>query len=227
MKTIYAFGCSMTHGAELVTVNASEENVLLSYPVRVAVKLKLSCENWAIPGNSAENIFHNFMDVISKVNSEEIAFVIYGWTSPVREVWVNDNRTWQFLPGWCCSTEDLTAPYTYIYDPKPRWSPSRPRVVSDGEEYLKDIDDFYTLLSKHKWNHSEYTKKQQHYVTAVRSYCANKNIKLIETCWWEDIPDVKINISKIVDSDLQGGAGHPTKEEHSLIADTIIKEYAL
>jgi len=97
--TIYAFGCSVTHGTDLATVNASDENVALSYPSKVAQYLKVECENWAFQGNSNENIFHNFMDIMSQ--RDNVTAVIVGWTSPMREVWKCDGRYWQFIPAWC------------------------------------------------------------------------------------------------------------------------------
>ena len=224
MKTIYAFGCSVTHGAELVSVNACEGNILGSYPVKIAQQLNLQCENWAIPGNSNENIFHNFMSVVPQ--AKDIAFVIIGWTSPIRETWTCDGRLWQFIPGWCASMSDNAKPFTHIRDPKPSWSEIMPRMVSDGEEYLTPLEQQYNFLSRYKWDINEYLKKRLHYAHAVRAYCSHNNIKLIETVWYKDPLDgVGIDLSEI--SGWLDNGRHPSYEEHKKIADLIIEYYDL
>lgn len=224
MKTIYAFGCSVTHGAELASVNASEENVLGSYPVKIAQRLKLQCENWAIPGNSNENIFHNFMTVIPQ--AKDIAFVIVGWTSPIRETWIADGRLWQFIPGWCASMMDNTKEFTHVRDPKPKWTELAPRMVSDGQEFLSLLEQQYDFLSRYKWDINEYLKKREHYAQAVRAYCSSHGIKLIETVWYDyPLNGVGIDLSSI--SDWLKNGRHPSYQEHETIADMIIKHYKL
>lgn len=223
-STIYAFGCSVTHGCEIATVTASEENVLGSYPVKIAQQLNLQCENWAIPGNSNEYIFHNFMDVVTKANN--IAFVIVGWTSPVREVWKAEGRLWQYIPGWCATQEDITKPYGYVYDPKPRWSPITPRCVADSESYLEPLHTGYEFFTRYKWDIEEYTKKRWNYISAVRAYCQQNNIKLIETSWYDRIPGINVHLTDFIDTWLERGV-HPSRQDHIIIADYIIKHYNL
>lgn len=225
MKTIYAFGCSVTHGSDLATVNASEENVMGSYPVKIAQALNLECENWAIPGNSNENIFHNFMDTIPNTDPDDIAFVIVGWTSPIRELWKCDGRTWHFIPGWCASLIDITKPFTKVRDPKPRWTEINPRMVSDGEEYLDLLESQYEFLAKYKWDLTEYTKKRLNFIRSVRSYCVTKNIKLIETQWYDSIPGIEIDLTSV--GPWHNELRHPNKDEHIAIAEMIIKHYNL
>lgn len=225
MKTIYAFGCSVTHGADLVSINASEENVMLSYPVKIAQRLNLQCENWAIPGNSNENIYHNFMDMIPTVEHKDISFVIVGYTAPIRETWKSNGRYWQMIPCWCSTTTDLTKPYGYVRDPKPRWSETSPRVVSDNELFVDDLDQMYKLFSKHRWDEEEYTKKRTNYITGIRAYCKLHNIKLIETRWHGPIDGIEIDLTCV--SSWLNQMRHPNREEHEKIADMIIGHYKL
>jgi len=223
--TIYAFGCSVTHGTELVTVTVSDENIALSYPNRIAIKLGKECKNYSIPGNSNECIFHNFMEIIPKVT--DIDLIIVGWTSIIREVWYADGRYWQILPWWCSTTTDLTKSFNYIKNPTcPGLNISDPQIGSDNPEYLDDLGQWYMLLTKYKWNTNEYIKKRNHYVTAIRTYCNIHNLKLIETCWSENIDGVAININNIL-SPQRDKERHPNKEDHQNIANAIIDYYKL
>ena len=221
--TIYAFGCSVTHGVETATSQASEENVMHSYPAKIAVSLGKECENHAIPGNSNEYIFHNFMEVITKAT--DIDLVIIGWTSPIREVWHAHGRYWQMLPCWCSTTEDITKPYEYVKKSSPSFSEIDPQAVCDKQEYLNDLDQLYKLLTKHKWDETEYIKNRQHYITAVRSYCFEKNIKLIETYWYDKIDGVEIDLKQV--GPWYNERRHPNIQEHIDIANLIIKHYNL
>lgn len=221
--TILAFGCSVTHGVDTATAQASEENIFYSYPARIALKLGKECENHAIPGNSNEYIFHNFMEIVP--NTTDIDFVIVGWTSPIREVWFAYGRYWQMLPCWCATTEDITKPYGCIKNPFPSFSEADPQAVCDKKEYIKDLDQFYKLLIKHKWDENEYRKNRQHYISAVRAYCQNNNIKLIETTWYDDITGIDINMTSV--SPWFTERRHPNKEEHIAIAELIMKHYNL
>jgi len=223
IKTIYAFGCSVTHGVDTVTSQASEENVMHSYPARIAMKLGQQCENHAIPGNSNEYIFHNFMEIIPKAT--DIEFVIIGWTSSIREVWYANGRYWQMLPCWCSTTDDLTKPYGYVKKSVPSRSETDPQAVCDKQEYLIDLDQLYKLLTKHKWDQTEYLKNRQHYVTAIRSYCQLNAIKLIETEWYDHIDGVEIDTTSV--SNWFNERRHPNKEEHESIAKLIINHYKL
>ena len=59
---ILAFGCSVTHGAELVYDYQSDENIRYSYPNIVAHTLGVECKNYAVCGISNEGIFHKIID---------------------------------------------------------------------------------------------------------------------------------------------------------------------
>ena len=59
---ILAFGCSITHGADLVKSNQHEENIKYSYPNIVAQSLGIECKNYAVCGISNEGIFHKVLD---------------------------------------------------------------------------------------------------------------------------------------------------------------------
>jgi hypothetical protein len=129
------------------------------------------------------------------------------------------------LPCWCSTTEDITKPYGYVKKSTPSWDELDPQAVCDKQEYLSDLDQLYKLLTKHKWDEQEYIKNRQHYITAIRSYCQVKNIKLIETVWYDQIDGVNINMTSV--SSWVNERRHPNKKEHELIADLIIKQYNL
>jgi hypothetical protein len=223
--TILAFGCSVTHGLELVTTWASDENVALSYPSLVANHLKVDCENWAFAGNSNENIFHKAMEIIP--NTQNITAVIVGWTSPLREVWEKDGRIWQFIPSWCGTLVDITKPVTFVKEPDTSWSDDSPRRVSDSEEYIDILADVYKVLTKYKWDNTEYVKKRSNYITAIRTHCSLHNIRLIETQWYplDKIKDINLDLCDVGPwlSELR----HPNIKEHEMIAEMIIENYKL
>ena len=219
---ILAFGCSVTHGIDVVHPYVSEENIALSYPGLISKYLKVECSSWAFPGNSNENIFHEAVENIP--NSPHITAVIIGWTSPVREVWKCDDRLWQFIPSWCATMKDVTAPMTHFFNP-PVNSERDPRLCSDEQEYLTIMPNIYELLMKYKFDQKEYIKKRSNYISVIRNYCKSQNIKLIETCWSDDVEGVNINMSNFGPwlSELR----HPNKLEHELIAQDVIKQYKL
>lgn len=224
--TILAFGCSITHGAELVEPYTYEGNIPFSYPGLIAQKLNLQCENWAFCGNSNENIFHNVLDTV--LTYDKVTALIVGWTSPVREVWKCEDRYWQFIPSWCYTNDDLLKPISFLKDPKVN-SPTTPRVCSDKEEFLPVLEELYDRLMRYKFDTDEYIKKRNNYVLALRTYCKSNNINLIETCWSDPIDEVDIDLSKIgnwVNKDNHP-VRHPNKEEHEIIANMIMEQYKL
>jgi hypothetical protein len=221
---ILAFGCSVAHGIDTVTTGNSEENLECSYPNLVAKHLKIECESWAFAGNSNENIFHQFMEHVPKVK-KDITAIIVGWTSPVREVWTCEGRTWQFIPSWCASSLDVMKPYTKFknYD---NWSNLQPSICTDDPETIYPMEILYKFLFKNKFDEIEYHKKRYAYITAIRTYCEMHKIKLIETTWdLNGIQGVDINIGDI--SSWVSEGRHPTKEEHKTIANMIIGHYKL
>lgn len=219
---ILAFGCSVAHGAETVTMGNSEDNIQFSYPALIAKSLGVECINWAFCGNSNENIFHDAIENIPQHNN--ITAVVVGWTSAVREVWQANDRIWQFIPSWCQTNHNLLTPVQYIKDP-PAWSDATPRMCSDKQEYLETLEKIYNILIRYKFDPTEYKKKRKHYILALRIFCKAKNIKLIETCWSDPIDGVPLHIGKI--SNWVSECRHPSKAEHKLIADLIMEQYKL
>jgi hypothetical protein len=223
---ILAFGCSVTHGAELVVAHTDERNIPFSYPGQIAQKLNLECENWAFCGNSNENIFHTALDTIPK--HDNITAVIVGWTSAIREVWKCEGRYWQFIPSWCYTNGDIDKPVLFLKDPEVN-SPESPRICSDKEEYIQVLEDVYNMLMRYKFDIEEYTKKRNNYILALRTYCKNSNINLIETSWSDPIDGIDIDLSKVGTWMDQNNhpIRHPNKEEHEMIANLIIDRYKL
>lgn len=242
--TIYAFGCSVTHGTEIAAPGNCKENIPFSYPALVANHLGVDCVNLSFCGNSNENIFHQVLETLP--GAKDITAVIIGWTSAVRETWNCDGRTWQFIPSWCSSVIDVwqkrptvadVAGMSSIEISKFDWTnklhhvsatASTPSYCADQQEYIPVLENFYKLLISNKFDLAEYTKKTMHYSTAIRSYCQSNNLLLIETFWEQAIPLVEINLGQIgnwyLDKQVKR---HPNKIEQQLMADQIIQHYKL
>ena len=239
--TLLAFGCSVTHGTEIVASGNSKDNIPYSYPALIAKYLKTDCVNHAFCGNSNENIFHEAMETVSKY--EDLKAVIVGWTSVPREVWKCGDRTWQFLPSWCSSVQDIwkqrptaeeQAGLSNIELAKIDWgsklhyisaTDSSPSYCADQSQHLPILEKFYNLFMSEKFDIIEYTRKTMHYVTAFRAYCQINKVKLIETCWAHNITET-VNIGLIGDWH-PALIRHPNALEHQLFADQIIKHYKL
>jgi hypothetical protein len=222
---ILAFGCSVTHGIDVVTAWTSDENIALSYPGLIAKQLKVECISWAFPGNSNENIFHKAIENIPKYKAHNtITAVIVGWTSPVREVWKSAGRTWQFIPSWASTVEDLTTPAKYFKELN-SWSNTNPKLSTDKEEYLSVLTDMYSMITKYKFDYDEYLKKRTNYITTLRCYCEANDIRLIETCWSDPIEGISIDMNTV--SNWNKECRHPNKEEHQIIANMIMDHYKL
>jgi hypothetical protein len=221
MKTIYAFGCSVTHGAELVHSYTHEENTPFSYPNLVAQTLGVECKNYAVCGISNEGIFHKVLDTIPKYS--DVTTVIVGWTSDLREYWKCDERDWFIIPSWCATTCDGTLPYVKDYTDTD--INLYPRVCVDDITYTQPLSDLYELTVKYKFDAVEYNRKKQHYVEMVRLYCKTYNIKLIETTSMAPVDDINIHIDNI--GSWRKTLGHPTANDHQIIAKQIIEQYKL
>jgi len=219
---ILAFGCSVTHGVGLVSDQATVENLKFSYPNLIAKQLGVDCVNFAFPGNSNENIFYKMIEEIPK--HKNITAVIAGWTSPVREVWTSEGRTWQFIPNWCATTTDLTKPFARFKNVGV-WTPNTPCICADSEDKIDTVFRLYQLLLTYKFDDAEYRKKRDLLITATRAYCQLNKVKLIETSWSDIIGGVDIRIDTI--SPWVNEVRHPNRQEHELVAKKIIEAYKL
>lgn len=219
--TVLAFGCSVTHGAELAHPYQHDDNTIGSYPQLVANYLTVDCVNYAVCGISNEGIFHKVLDTISKYS--EITTVIVGWTSDLREYWKCDGRDWFIIPSWCATTRDGTLPYVKDYSDTD--INLHPRVCVDDITYTQPLSDLYKLTVKYKFDAVEYDQKKQHYVEMVRLYCKDHTIKLIETTSMTPVDDISIHIDNI--GTWRKTLGHPTANDHQMIAKQIIEQYNL
>jgi hypothetical protein len=217
--TILAFGCSVTHGTEIAAMGNSKDNIPYSYPALVAEYLGVDCINQAFCGNSNENIFHEAMDSIT--SQDNITAAIVGWTSVEREVWQCDGRTWQFIPSWCATTSNPWKPFRF-HTPGSETIPQR---CADKQEYLPALDSIYDLLIKYKFDIAVYSKKLKNYITALRAHCQVNNVRLIETCWANNMDGI-VNIGKI-GKWYPAMQRHPDAEEQKLFAKQIIDYYKL
>jgi hypothetical protein len=218
--TLLAFGCSVTHGDELAGSGNNPLNIPFSYPGLIAQHMGVECINRAFCGNSNENIFHDAMSTIPTVKASA---VIVGWTSMQRETWHCEGRTWQFIPSWAGTFKNVWKPFNF-YNPGSR-SPTDPQRCTDVERYMPILDQIYDILLRYKFDQTEYAKKQRHYRTALQLYCREKNVRLIETCWADSMPDA-VDFGKIGDwfPDMKR---HPNQQEHKEMARQIIEQYQL
>lgn len=219
--TILAFGCSITHGAELAYPYQHNDNIIGSYPQLVANYLNVDCDNYSVCGISNEGIFHKVLDTIPKYSN--ITTVIVGWTSDLREYWKCDDRDWFIIPSWCATTRDGTLPYVKDYTDTD--INLHPRICVDDITYTQPLSDLYELTVKYKFDTNEYARRKQHYIDIIRLYCKDRNIKLIETTSMVPVDNISIYIDNI--GQWRKTLGHPSNKDHQLIAEQIIKEYKL
>jgi len=216
---ILAFGCSVTHGADLVHPNQHEENIQYSYPNLVARALGIECKNYAVCGISNEGIFHNVFDTLVRYKNSEITAVIVGWTSTMREYWRTDDREWFIIPSWCATTEKNQL-LKYFKDYTDEDVNLYPRICSDKKEYLEPLANVYDIITRYKFDVEEYENKKSNYIDIVRLLCQNKGIRLIETCCLGSVGSIDINIDNFGKWRLD--KGHPVKQDHEQVAQHIL-----
>jgi|LakMenEpi03Aug12_release.lakeMendotaPanAssembly.Ray.scaffolds.fasta_scaffold332031_2 hypothetical protein len=216
---ILAFGCSVTHGAELVHANQHEDNVKYSYPNLVANTLGVECKNYSVCGISNEGIFHNVVNTLVRYKSQEITLVIVGWTSTMREYWRTDNREWFIIPSWC-ATAEKGQPFTQFKDYTDSNINLHPRICSDRAEYLDPLATIYDTVTRYKFDSEEYETKKSNYVDMTRILCQQRGVRLIETCCMGSIGSININVDNF--GTWRQGLGHPTKKDHEQVAQQVL-----
>lgn len=216
---ILAFGCSVTHGADLVYPNQHEENIQYSYPNIVAQGLGVECKNYAVCGISNEGIFHNIINTLVRYKKQDITAVIVGWTSTVREYWRTGDREWFVIPSWCATSEQQNQ-LKYFKDYIDENVNAHPRICSDKQEYLIPMGEIYNTITRYKFDIEEYESKKSNYIDMIRLLCEEKNVRLIETCCLGSVGSININIDNF--GTWRQGRGHPTQEDHQQIAQHIL-----
>jgi hypothetical protein len=216
---ILAFGCSVTHGAELVYPNQHDDNIKYSYPNIVAQSLEVECKNYAVCGISNEGIFHNVINTLARYKRQEITAVIIGWTSTMREYWRNDNREWFVIPSWC-ATNEKNAQLKCFKDYTDKDINLYPRICADSEEYLTPLTDVYNIITRYKFDFKEYENKKNNYIDMTRLLCQDKGVRLIETCCLGSVGSISINLDNFGSWSTEGG--HPSREDHQQIAQHIL-----
>ena len=204
-KDIVAFGCSVTHGCELVSGAYDTRNIPGSYPNQLADQLGVACENLAMPGCSNEYIFHRILDTDLKDRT-----VIVCWTSLVRECWQADGLHWFFIPNWGACFRELTHDTVRVH-------PRIPNVVADDEVLLNDTATYYDFFMRFKTDAQEYQQRLSHYHDCLQLLCKEKNIDLIElSCIHTQLPGVEN-----IDGEWTRRGLHPSLDEHRAIADQL------
>lgn len=216
---ILAYGCSVTHGADLVHPGQHLSNLEFSYPNLVAKALKVPCHNMALCGNSNEEIFHSALEILKDADQYEITAIIVGWTSAVRESWQADGRGWFFIPSWC-ATQKFGNELKYFKDYTDLDINTNPRLCADEEQYLEILSSMYNYIAKYKFDIEQYERKKQSYIKSIRLAAEHHKVKLIETCCLGDVKDVIIKIDDF--GSWRMGMGHPTKQDHEHIAQQIL-----
>lgn len=219
---ILAFGCSITHGCELVYTHQHRDNTVNSYPNLVANYLGTDCVNYSVCGISNEGIFHTILDKLPQ--HKTVDTIIVGWTSSMREYWRSNGRHWFVIPRWTATLKDLESEPEYTEDYENQDTTQKPIRTSDRQEYLSELSTAYNFITKHKFDEQEYKAKKRHYIESIRVHCASKNIKLIETANIEPEHDIKIFTDKI-GKWRYDRVDHPNKLEHELIAKQITRHY--
>jgi len=222
---ILAFGCSITHGAELVHPYQSQANIEFSYPSIMARSLNLECSNYAICGNSNENIFHNLISTIKNFNTQtdrRRIIVVVGWTSWVREQWHADGREWFIIPSWAATTKNLSEPFKHYKDYTDEDVNTHPRLCTDDTAYYEPLQQVYDVITRYKFDNVEYLTKSLNYIETVRSFCGDRGIKLIETgsMGIAEYTNIPVNIDNF--GTWRTGRGHPTRVDHEQIAQHIL-----
>jgi hypothetical protein len=216
---ILAFGCSVTHGAELVYDYQSDENIRYSYPNLIAQALGVECKNYAVCGISNEGIFHKVIDTLIRYKSKDITAIIVGWTSTVREYWCTDSREWFIIPSWC-ATAKQGQHLTHFKEYTIGDINLQPRICSDQEEYLEPLANIYDIITRYKFDINEYENKKSNYIDMIRLLCQDKGVRLIETCCLGSVGSININLDNF--GSWRQSRGHPTREDHEQIAQHIL-----
>ena len=221
--TILAFGCSITHGAELVHPQQHNDNIEFSYPKLIANHLGVDCVNYAISGISNEGIFHSILEYAPQHN--DITAIVVGWTSTMRDYWQCDGRSWFVIPSWIASMTDIYKPLAHIKYSATTDINATPRICSDDAGQLELLQDLYEFTMKYKFDQNEYAKKKQHYIHSIRNFCLTNNIKLIEITCMDSVDDISLYFDNV--GNWRHGWSHPSKQEHIQFSEQIINHYTL
>jgi hypothetical protein len=208
---IFAHGCSVTHGSDLVHAGISDDNVSFSFPNMLANMLFLPCSNLAFPGNSNENIFH---DTIKTIYENDSIILIVCWTTPVRETWERSEERFCVNVSWA-NVSIGNKKQKVFYDEKNN-------VSAINSDYLADMANYLNFFQKYKTDYNYYIKKIENYSKIVRDLCKLKKIKLIELQLIKILDCV--DISKIGDKWFEEKR-HPNKHEHLEIANLLRKSF--
>jgi hypothetical protein len=88
-------------------------------------------------------------------------------------------------------------------------------LTGDSEEVINELNSVYKFIISNCFDHTQETKKLNHYRAALKSICLAQGIKLVDLTWQ----------SNEIVSKCMTSARHPTAEEHKQIAIDIYKEY--
>lgn len=208
-KSIVAFGCSVTHGCELVSGAYDPENIPGSFPNQLASRLNIACENLALPGGSNEEIIHRIYD-----HELSNRIVVVCWTSLIREYWHADGRHWFFIPNWGACFDNLQHKFIHIDE-------RNPRIVAEDKEMLPVTSDYYDFFMQYKTDEATYLRKMRNYQRQFHLLMAETQTPYIElSCIYNNLPGVK-NIDGVW---TQEGR-HPDQEEHLALANQLYNEY--
>jgi len=209
-KKIFAHGCSVTHGSDLVSGGIDPKNTHYAFPNILANILSLPCENLALPGASNENIFH---EALKSIYGFDNTILIVCWTTLVRESWRNNGKNFNVNINWASANLSNEKQKVY-YDEKNN-------VSSVDRDDLNDLGSYLQFFKKHKNDMYFYFERLKHYSKIIRDLCKNKQIKLIELQYGDILIDCD-NLCLI--GNWFSEARHPNMQEHKLIAEFIYEK---
>ena len=212
-QTLFAHGCSYTHGSELVTNGQDPANTKFAFPNIVANRLNVDHKNLALPGASNEYIFHTALDTVYSNNNP---IVLVCWSNTVRETWSQYDSTFTFNINY--GAENLPyekrVKYRFHYD-------EETNVGSYKKENIKDLNRYLEFFKKYKSDTGYYDKKLKNYSNVLNDLCTAKNIKFLELQFGSLLECFDISLLGTWYPEVR----HPNLEEHRQIAENILKTH--
>ena len=220
---IYFDGCSWTWGAELE--NEKEER----FSACVCDKLGAEESNFSICGGSNDRIVRNLM-VEKKIEDYDLAVI--QMTYPARtEYWDenislktkkmrgNINYLQNFVRRRLGKWERVSGKYLYN-----KWLYEQRGDIRGLGEKFSNHKEFWKYYYVNVANETYFIVKEKIHYETIKAYCKSKNVPLIICTinnWSKLVYDLRMD-SRDLDKHTKG---HPTKNAHQTIADSILKQW--
>jgi hypothetical protein len=196
------------------------KNVEQSYSKVLANMLDVDLVNVALSGGSNDYIFFSTVEQILTTPADKIHSVVVAWTNCARLTWKCNDRYWMFIGPWATTIKSTTPDALDFPDWKTNVEHKDVWVNTDDTVYLDE------LILQHKFfvnnylsDRQELSKKLSAYSTSINAICQQRNIKLVELAIYDSPPVTKPYKLKTPFK------GHPTAEQHQLIAQELFNEF--